>query len=358
MTNPNSHPNTVLLLKTSSLGDIIHTLPAITDAKKQLGDIKFHWVVEENFAEIPTWHPAVEKVISFVWRRVRKNLFAKSNRDELQQFYSSLRENRYHKIIDNQGLLKSAIPASLAHGPVWGLDYKSAREPIASLFYNHKMAMDKAIHAITKNRMIFAQALNYSLPQTPVDYGVKLKPADMSSLGVGSGKNYYVFLHSTTWASKHWPEEYWFELCKIAGETSDIMLPWGNNQEKERATRLVKAAPKRCHVTPKLTLTQLASLLANSKGVVSVDTGPAHLAAAVGSPTICLYGPTDPAKIGTTAQNHKHLTGSCDLAPCKKRNCPLPKTDKPQPACFQVITPKKVFERLRAVELNTNLEVN
>jgi heptosyltransferase I len=349
MTNPDTHPNTVLLLKTSSLGDIIHTLPAITDAKQQLTNIKFHWVVEENFAQIPTWHPAVEKVIPFVWRRVRKNLFAKRNREELQYFYSSLRQNRYDKIIDNQGLIKSAIPARLAHGPVWGLDFHSAREPIASLFYNHKMAMDTNLHAITKNRMIFAQALNYPIPQSPVDYGVKLESADMGNIGIGSEKNYFVFLHSTTWASKHWPEEYWFELCKLAAQTSDIVLPWGNSQEKERAIRLAKAAPKKCHVTEKLTLTQLATLLANSKGVVTVDTGPAHLAAAVGSPAICLYGPTDPAKIGTTAQNHKHLTGSCNMAPCKKRNCPLPKTDTVQPACFKVTTPEKVFLELQAL---------
>jgi heptosyltransferase I len=348
MINPTTHPNTVLLLKTSSLGDIIHTLPAITDAKRQLANINFHWVVEENFAQIPSWHPAVEKVIPFVWRRVRKNLFAKNSREELYQFYSSLRENHYHKVIDNQGLIKSAIPASLAHGPVWGLDFQSAREPIASLFYNHKLAMDTSLHAITKNRMIFAEALNYPLPQTPIDYGVKLEPTDIGTLS-RSEKNYFVFLHSTTWASKHWPEEYWFELCKLAAQTSDIVLPWGNSQEQERAIRIAKAAPKRCHVTQKLTLTQLASLLAHSKGVVTVDTGPAHLAAAVNTPAICLYGPTDPAKIGTVAHNHKHLTGSCNLAPCKKRNCPLPKTDSVQPACFKVTTPEKVLQELKAL---------
>ncbi|MBF0382140.1 MAG: lipopolysaccharide heptosyltransferase I [Magnetococcales bacterium] len=342
----NSNTKNVLIVKTSSLGDIIHTLPSITDAKRQLGDIKFHWVVEENFAEIPSWHPAVDKVIPLPWRRVRKNLFNKSNRDDLYQFFSDIRACGYDKIIDNQGLLKSAIPASLAHGPVWGLDGNSAREPLASLFYKNKMAMDRSIHAITKNRMIFAQALNYPLPQSAVDYGVDLKKIDLASMGLGGVNSYLVFLHSTTWVSKHWPQEYWFELCKLAGQHNDIVLPWGNDQERERAIYLAKAAPNRCHVTQKLTLTQLATLLAQAKGVVTVDTGPAHLAAAVGSPAICLYGPTDPAKIGTVAHNHKHLTGSCHLAPCKKRSCPLKNNSPITPACFQETTPKKVLQQL------------
>jgi heptosyltransferase I len=338
----------VLLLKTSSLGDVLHTLPALTDARKQIPNIQFHWVVEESFAEIPPWHPAVTKTIPIPWRRLRKGLPKSLFSKELQQFYNSLRAESYDAVLDIQGLMKSAIPAALAHGPVWGLDFSSAREPLASFFYQFKLGIDPALHAISRNRMHFARALGYSLPDTPPDYGL-----EAFSTGVTDQpeqlKEYFVFLHSTTWASKHWPEQYWMELCKLASAHREIILPWGSEQERERALRIAAVAPKRCHVADKMSLSQLATLLAQAKGVVSVDTGPAHLAAAVGTSAICLYGPTDPNKIGTTAANHRHLTGTCDLAPCKKRVCPL-KQQPIHPPCFQAIPPDRVWQELAHIE--------
>jgi heptosyltransferase I len=339
-------PKTVLLLKTSSLGDILHTLPALTDAQHQIPGIRFHWVVEENFAEIPAWHPTVSRVLPIAWRRWRKNPINALSSKEPARFYRLLRENPYSAVLDIQGLLKSALPASLAHGPVWGLDFSSAREPLASLFYQHRLAISPTLHAITRNRLHFAQALNYTLPNTPADYGLGNLYSKWRESQSEPKKAYFVFLHSTTWASKHWPEPYWKELCKLATATMDVILPWGDDQERERAVRMAKTAPERCHVADKMSISQLAALLANAQGVVSVDTGPAHLAAAVGTPTICLYGPTDPAKIGTVADNHQHLTGECHQAPCKKRCCPLPDPTPVQPACFQTIPPEKVWQEL------------
>ena len=128
----------VLLIKTSSLGDVIHALPALTDAARAIPGIKFDWVVEEGFAEIPTWHPAVGKVIPVAIRRWRKNLWQTIKSGEWRRFKQSVRSTKYDLVIDAQGLFKSALPAMLAHGPRAGLDRASAREPLSALLYQRR----------------------------------------------------------------------------------------------------------------------------------------------------------------------------------------------------------------------------
>lgn len=338
----------LLLVKTSSMGDLLHTLPALTDAWQRWPEIRFHWLVEEAFGDIPGWHPAVARVIPLPWRRWRKNPWQAWQQGELRRFYHTLREGEYDRIIDLQGLLKSAVPARLGRGPVWGLDGGSARESLAALFYHHRVTVNPAQHAILRNRLLMAQALGYALlPPSSVEYGldrlVLRKGRTVRSSGEAA---FFVFLHSTTWASKHWPESYWQRLIRLAAEAGDIVLPWGNEAERERARRLSRVAPGRCRVADRMGLTTLAHLLARAAGVVSVDTGPAHLAAAVGTPAVCLYGPTDPAQIGTVAANHRHLTGLCPHAPCKKRACPRPSNGPIHPPCFEAISPEMVWQTL------------
>lgn len=196
----------VLIIKTSSMGDVIHTLPALTDAGNAIPGIQFDWVVEESLAEIPRWHPLVDRVIPVALRRWRKNIFSAETRLEWQQCRALLRARQYDLVIDAQGLLKSAWLVWIAKGKRCGLDWQSAREPLASLFYQQQCAAGKVkeVHAVTRARRLFSQALGYPLPTTQVDYGV-----EKSQFNVAKNTNeYVVFLHGTTWATKHWPEEY------------------------------------------------------------------------------------------------------------------------------------------------------
>lgn len=326
----------VLIVKTSSLGDVLHTLPAVSDAVRYHPNIECHWLVEEHFAEIPQWHPAVRRVIALPWRRLRKHLLRSVFQGEWQSLIRELRCDQYDAIIDAQGLWKSAIPARLARGEVWGMDRASAREPSASWCYHHPLTIAKGQHAVIRIRELFAGVLHYTVPNEPADYGLGLRfPA--SSRG-----NDLVFIHGTTWLSKHWPVESWKQLIHSLGKHTSIVLPWGSAAEKERAETLAQGTHSSVRVLDKMRLEQLASILSQARAVVSVDTGPAHLAAALNVPALCLYGPTDPALVGTLCQHHQHLRGSCVHAPCKQRICPLVAPSLPSP-CMVNITPEHVI---------------
>lgn len=291
----------VCVIKTSSMGDVIHTLPALTDAQRAIPNLSIDWVVEENFAEIPRWHSAVNQIIPIALRRWRKSPFSAQTKNEWKSYLTLLQANQYDAVIDAQGLFKSAFFATrLANGVKHGYDRKSIREPIASLFYDKKYAISYQQHAVERIRQLFAQSLGYELPQVQGDYGIA-----RHFLHQTSEKNYVVFIHSTTRADKHWEESEWQKLIEKMTALSDdeIRLPWGNEQEKERAERLSQVHSK-VIVLPKLTLTELA----NAKAVVSVDTGLAHLTAALDKPNITLYGATDPKLIGCYGKNQHYLS--------------------------------------------------
>ena len=295
----------VCVIKTSSMGDVIHTLPALTDAQKAIPSLSIDWVVEENFAEIPRWHSAVNRVIPIAFRRWRKSPFSIQTRNEWKNYRTLLQAKNYDAVIDAQGLIKSALFATrFAQGVKHGYDRQSIREPLASFFYDKKYAISYQQHAVERIRQLFAHSLGYELSQVQGDYGIA-----RHFLHQTSEKNYVVFIHSTTRADKHWEESEWQKLIEKITALSDceIHLPWGNELEKARADRLAQVHSN-VIVLPKLTLTELAKQLANAKAAVSVDTGLAHLTAALDKPNITLYGATDPKLIGCYGKNQHYLS--------------------------------------------------
>lgn len=335
----------VLIVKMSSMGDVIHTLPALTDAGCAIKDITFDWVVEENFQEIPAWHPLVKRTIPISLRRWRKNLFSKTTRDEWRLLKNSLRENTYDLIIDAQGLLKSAVISRLAKGTRVGLDRESARESFAAYFYQKKIAVEKKQHAITRIRSLFAQALGYQIPETVPEYGL-----DRNQFrNTNANTNNLVFLHGTTWPTKHWPENYWKTLAKLAAaEGHNIQLAWGNEQEHERAKQIAAVCPQ-VEVLPKMNLSDMASVLATAQAVVSVDTGLGHLAAALDVPMISLYGPTDPELTGMLGRSQKQLRANFPCSPCLSRDCIFKNAAayQEQPPCFTTLPPELVWNEVK-----------
>lgn len=290
----------VLIIKTSSMGDVLHTLPALTDAARQFPGIHFDWVVEENFAQIPGWHSAVSTVIPVAIRRWRKAWFSAPIRRERETFRRQIRATNYDAIIDAQGLVKSAaLVTRLAYGIKHGMDWQTAREPLASLFYNRRHHIARQQHAVERTRELFAKSLGYVKPDTQGDYAI----AQHFPVGPQDKQPYVVFLHATTRDDKHWPESHWRELIKkIQGHDLRIKLPWGAAHEEARARRMAKGFDY-VDVMPRMSLEEVARLLAGAQYVVSVDTGLSHLAAALDKPNVTLYGPTDPGLIGGYGKN-------------------------------------------------------
>jgi len=296
----------VLIVKTSSMGDVLHTLPALTDAQRALPGIQFDWVVEEGFAQIPSWHETVERVLPVAIRRWRKAWFSAEVKAERNAFYNRLREVEYDAIIDAQGLVKSAaLVTRLARGIKHGMNWKSAREPLASLFYQRRYNIAKQQHAVERTRELFAKSLGYSQPETQGDYAIA---QHFSTNLKARGERYAVFLHATTRDDKHWPEEHWRQLTGLLRDAGiRIKLPWGAPHEEARAKRLAEGFDY-VDVLPRMSLEAIAMVLAGAEFVVSVDTGLSHLTAALDRPNITLYGPTDPGLIGGYGKNQLALT--------------------------------------------------
>ncbi|MCK9535557.1 MAG: lipopolysaccharide heptosyltransferase I [Pseudomonas sp.] len=293
----------VLLIKTSSLGDVIHTLPALTDAMRANSNIRFDWVVEEGFAEIPRWHPAVDQVIPVAIRRWRKNLLQTWRNGEWYNFKQRVHQQKYDLVIDAQGLLKSAWLTRGVKAPVAGFSRKSAREPLASLFYDRQISVARGQHAVERTRQLFSQALGYSLPLSMGQYSLhreRLMIAEQHA-------PYVVFLHGTTWPSKHWPQAEWRALAELlATEDIAVRIPWGNATEEARAHAIADGLTH-VQVLPRLNLTGVAAQIAGAQACVAVDTGLGHLAAALDVPCVSLYGPTLPGLVGAYGQGQVHL---------------------------------------------------
>ena len=333
----------VLVVKTSSMGDVIHTLPAIEDAAQAIPGIKFDWLIEEGFQEIPAWHDSVDKVIPIGLRRWRKSWHKTFLSGEIKLFLKRLRENKYDVVIDAQGLIKSAVPAKFAKGILCGFDQSSARESLAARFYDRKFAVDKSLHAIERVRRLFALSLGYEYQNISPCVKLNLNAAHEEKKG-------FLFLHGTTWPSKHWPDESWLELGKLLKEKDEVIyLPWATAQEKDRADWLARELT--VSVLPKLSLTQIAELMLKAKAVVGVDTGLTHLAALLSVHSIGIYGSTDVGLTGALGRKHKNLSSDYECSPCLAKVCKVLDGKNMQP-CFDRITSEYVLKNLEELRRN------
>lgn len=324
----------ILLVKTSSLGDVIHNLPVATDLAREFPEAQIDWVVEENFAAIPALHPAVQRVIPIAIRRWRKQLGQWATWREIGAARRALRAEEYDLIIDTQGLIKSALVTRLARGWRCGYSAESAREPQAARSYDETFMIPRQLHAIRRNRWLAAAAAAASPPDDEhgnspddrIDYGLTPPPPP----AYAPSTPYAVLLTATSRDDKLWPEADWLTLGRALAERGlRCVLPGGNPVERERAARLAAALPDAIAAPPG-DLPTLAGLLAGARLVVGVDTGLTHLAAAVATPTVALYCASEPGLTG--------VLGSAFACNLGGYGCP-PTTEAVIAACHQALAP-------------------
>lgn len=288
----------ILIVKISSMGDIIHNLPILSDIHLHFPDAKIDWVVEENFVDILKLHPKIDNIIPIAFRRWRKTPFSPQTKFEFKAFLAELKAQNYDYIIDTQTLLKSVFIACLANGKRYGQGPKTAREWLAGFFYNHRFSVSRDQHAVDQNRQLTALALNYKIPTNAPDYGL-IREDLASQIKMSLPEKYVLAFHTTSRDGKLWPMGNWVSLgILLAKQGITLCLPWSNKKEQNKAEIIATHVPNAI-VLPPSNLTTLAQITAGAAAAVGVDTGLIHLAVAMNVPSIAIYTDTHPELNGT-----------------------------------------------------------
>ena len=284
----------VLLLRTSSMGDLIHTWPALTELAQHQPDTRITWLAEEAFVDIPGLHPQVQATLPIAWRRWRKHLLARDTWQQMATLKQALQGTRWDLVLDAQGLLKSALPGWLANGPLAGYDAASIREPQAARFYDKHYTVSRQLSAIERNRRLFAAAFGYEVSRRAgVRHPCRCPP------GLAAGRP----LRRA--AARHQPRQQAVAGTALAGagRRAGRARPVRGTAVGQcggtsaRAQRLAAAMPGAV-VAPRVPLREAAALLGHATAVVGVDTGLTHLANALDVPLVAIYTDTDPALTG------------------------------------------------------------
>lgn len=277
----------ILIIKTSSMGDVIHALPVAHDIREVLPDAEIHWAVEESFRDIPTLSPAVSRIQVTSFRRWRKTPLARGVRDEVRALKAALREEKYDLVLDIQGLMRSALVARWTGVPSTGYSRATIREPLASFFYAKHLNLPESLGAVRRYRMAAAAALGYDIDERKPVFG--LRAAAEPPLPVPAGT--VSFAVNTSRDEKLWPEAHWIELGRALAQERpgrQLHFYWGSQRERERVERIARSIPGGV-VAPRASLASLAGAIARSEAVVGVDTGLSHLAAALGRPSVGIF---------------------------------------------------------------------
>lgn len=293
-----------LIVKTTSMGDVIHALPAVADLARAQPDLSIDWVVEKSFSDIPRLSRYVGQVHEVAVRQWRKNVFSRQTWEEVGRTRAALESAHYERVVDLQGLLKSAVIGKWAKSFLLGYDKDSIKESWASRFYDRTFAVSKNLSAVTRCRMLMAYAFDYDYRQYPLDFG-------LSVIDEPSGERpYAVFLLNTSRDTKLWSEAKWIRLAKETYQAGfDVHLLWGSSVEEERVRRVASQAGSFCQVMPRMSIKDCALEMQKSSFVVGVDTGLTHLAAATAKPTVGLFLDYPVELVGLTGVRVQSLGG-------------------------------------------------
>jgi len=283
----------LLIVKTSSMGDVVHAMPVVNDIRRHHPQAQIDWLVEAPFAALPQMNPGVARVLPMAWRKWRGQLMQASTWQAMGRLRAELRGGHYEAVLDLQGLLKSALWARQAGAPVLGYDKNSIREPAAAWFYKRKVAVPRELQAVRRCRELAAAHLGYRVEGAP-DFGLRAPATTWTPHAA-----YAVLIPNASRREKLWPERHWVAVGRRLRERGWMpVVLWGRQEEQTLAERI--AAGCDGDVPPFLRVGEMAAVLAGAHQVVGLDTGFTHLAAALGRPTLGIYCDHEPGLAGIT----------------------------------------------------------
>lgn len=285
----------VLIVKTSSMGDVIHTFQAVEDIGRNRPDVTLDWCVEEAFADIVSLHPAIRTIHRVALRRWRKSLFDLDTWRQGSALRRALKAGGYDLVIDAQGLLKSAFMARLAGAAVAGLDRASAREPAASSLYTYRFAVPRGRHAVERTRRLMGQALDYAPDLSSLATGIRVPPLP-GAFQLPARPAF--LLHGTSRADKKWPVADWIQAARLVAERGMTPVTTSSNADEQAVAEAISQAVPETKVVEKSPLGDLAAIIGRCELVIGADTGLTHLASAFAVPTVAVFLTTTPGLTG------------------------------------------------------------
>lgn len=301
----------ILIVKTSSMGDVVHATPVVADILRKHPAAEIHWLVEAPFAAIPQMHPGVKRVLPMAWRKWREQLTSSATWAAMRALRNELRAQKYDLALDLQGLIKSAFWARQSRAPVAGYDKDSIREPQATWFYARQAKVSRTLHAVQRCRLLAAAVLGYE-PSGAPDFGLRAPGVGWAPRG-----RYAVLIPNASRREKLWPERHWVGVGqRLAQRGWTPVVLWGREEEQTLAERI--AAGCDGDVPPFLRVGEMASVLARAEQVVGLDTGFTHLAAALGRPTLGIYCDHEPGLAGITGPGKVDSIGGKGQVPSRQ----------------------------------------
>ncbi len=291
----------IAIVKLSALGDIVHAMVALQFIKQHYPDSEIDWLVENRFAGILQYNQDITNILTINLKGLKTNKFGIFQEIKKIRRYA---KNNYDLVIDAQGLIKSAIAASLLGKRVAGFDKHSIREKAAAWFYSEKIACGYDENTIDRNARILSQPLGFNITSN----NIFAKKSFLYSAHAKSGLDAFfpqnavtvVFVIGSTWASRNYPAEKFVNIAKALQE--NCLISWGSREERSKAEWMAKQCGN-IRVLPSMDLNDLKSVIARANLVIGNDTGPTHMAWAMNKPSITIFGPTPVSRIYQTEIN-------------------------------------------------------
>ena len=333
----------LLIIKISSLGDVIHGFAVANELKAKMPDITIDWLASDVYTDLLQHQRSVRKVWSFKRGEWGKNWCAPSTWSEITNLVTSIRAERYDVCLDLQGLLRSGL-ITLFSGAEKRVGYRDGREG-ARYCYNVRLESGDSGHAVD----ILLQSLAFFDVEIPKNPTFKFDIPEKESATVkkllaefGVSGKYIVFHPGARWETKKWRGEKWSQLAEAISKSAGLPVVFtGSASESEMINEIIKGKKTLFSAAGRLTLLELSALLSNAGVMATVDSGPMHLAAAFGTPIVALFGPTSIVKTSPRSTGPvKLITASFDCAPCFKRDCNV------SPNCMDAITATQVEKKI------------